>query len=87
MVRRSLTNRLATLAFSFTSSLIDCRGLTRLVSKSEAQAFSRPATLSASMIPAAVPLVIPHFLNPVATKTRSEPGDTGPTNGTWSTGA
>jgi hypothetical protein len=41
---------------------------------------------SASMIPAAEPLLIPHFLNPVATSTRSDPGVTGPTKGTWSAG-
>jgi hypothetical protein len=63
-------------------SVVRCR----VASNAGFQGFDTPVSSSASSRPAAVPFVIPHFLNPVATKT-FEAGSWRPTNGSPSTGA
>src|SRR3546814_4343542 len=71
---RSLIQCFATCRFSPMKDLAETVGLTRLVSKIVAQGFFLPRMASDRITAAAVPLVMPHALKPVAVETCFEAG-------------
>ena len=60
----------ATSRFSFTKSRAEAATSRRLASNNDAQGLSRARMASEIIMAAAVPLVMPHFRNPVATHVR-----------------
>jgi hypothetical protein len=77
---------LATSTFSFTTLLASPLGSRRVESKNLAHGLSRPSMRSRRIMAATAAVDMPHFLNPVATKTREAPGPAEPMNGTPSAG-
>ena len=75
----------ATSALPLTNSPALANGLIRVASNKSSQGLSLSSIMSASSIAAAVPVVMPQALKPVATITAPSPEDDQPTNGALST--